>query len=98
MPSCNATILKSFARRILLILKLKYELKKASLSLTDTNAAQSVKVSTEPKKSIKPTNLLKEIIKQSAAVSFEKKQWRCTLWNCTLPTVRGVVIFIWHVS
>jgi hypothetical protein len=44
-------------------LKLKYELKKASLSLTDTNAAQSVKVSTEPKKSIKPTNLLKEIIK-----------------------------------
>jgi hypothetical protein len=56
---------------------LKYELKKASLSLTDTNAAQSVKVSTEPKKSIKPTNLLKEIIKQSAAVSFEKKQWRC---------------------
>jgi hypothetical protein len=59
-------------------LKLKYELKKASLSLTDTNAAQSVKVSTEPKKSIK-TNLLKEIIKQSAAVSFEKKQWRCTM-------------------
>jgi hypothetical protein len=57
-------------------LKLKYELKKA-LSLTDTNAAQSVKVSTEPKKSIKPTNLLKEIIKQRGG--FEKKQWRCSM-------------------
>jgi hypothetical protein len=80
--------LKSFARENTAnFFKLKYELKKA-LSLTDTNAAQSVKVSTEPKKSIKPT-LLKEIIKQSAAVSFEKKQWRCILWNCTLPTVRG---------
>jgi hypothetical protein len=55
LPSCNATILKSFARENTAnFLKLKYELKKASLSLTDTNAAQSVKVSTEPKKSIKP--------------------------------------------
>jgi hypothetical protein len=42
-------------------LKLKYELKKA-LSLTDTNAAQSVKVSTEPNRLNQP--LLKEIIKQ----------------------------------
>jgi hypothetical protein len=56
LPSCNATILKSFARENSAnFLNLKYELKKASLSLTDTNAAQSVKVSTEPKKSIKPT-------------------------------------------
>jgi hypothetical protein len=74
LSSCNATVLKSFARENTAnFLKLKYELKKASLSLTYTNAAQSLKVSTEPKKPIKPTPLLKEIIKQSAKVSFEKE-------------------------
>ena len=74
LPTCNANVLRSFARENTAnFLKLKYELKKASLSLTDTNVAQSVKVATEPKKPLKPEPLLQEIIKQSAAVSFEKE-------------------------
>jgi hypothetical protein len=74
LPTCNANVLRSFARENTAnFLKLKYELKKASLSLTDTNVAQLVKVTPEPKKQIKPEPLLQEIIKQSAAVSFEKE-------------------------
>jgi hypothetical protein len=68
-------------------LNLKYELKKASLSLTDTNAAQSVKYQLSQRNRLNQPFI--KIIKQSAAVSFEKKQWRCIQWNCTLPTVRG---------
>lgn len=74
LTTCNANVLRSFARENTAnFLKLKYELKKASLSLTDTNVAQLVKVAPEPKKPIKPEPLLQEIIKQSAAVSFEKE-------------------------
>lgn len=74
LPTCNANVLRSFARENTAnFLKLKYELKKASLSLTDTNVTQSIKVAPEPKKPIKPEPLLQEIIKQSAAVSFEKE-------------------------
>ena len=74
LPTCNTNVLRSFARENTAnFLKLKYELKKASLSLIDTNVAQSVKVAPEPKKLPKPEPLLKEIIKQSAAVSFEKE-------------------------
>jgi hypothetical protein len=87
LPSCNATILKSLLGRIL---HFETEIRaQEGFFIIDRHKCLSQSVSTEPKKSIKPTNLLKEIIKQSAAVSFEKKQWRCTLWNCTLPTVRG---------
>jgi hypothetical protein len=81
LPTCNGNILRGFARENTAnFLKLKYELKKASLSLTDTNVAQLVKVAPEKIASI-PRNdkskesepLLQEIIKQSAAVSFEKE-------------------------
>ena len=74
LPTCNANVLRSFARENTAnFLKLKYELKKASLSLTDTNVAPLVKVAPELKKPLKPEPLLQEIIKQSAAVSFEKE-------------------------
>lgn len=74
LSTCNGNILRSFARENTAnFLKLKYELKKASLSLTDTNVAQYLKVAPEQKKPIKSEALLQEIIKQSAAVSFEKE-------------------------
>jgi hypothetical protein len=79
--------LKSFARENTAnFFKLKYELKKA-LSLTDTNAAQSVKVSTEPKKSIKPT-LLKEIIKQRRRFLLKRNNGDVS-YGIALSTVRG---------
>jgi hypothetical protein len=74
LSTCNANVLRSFARENSAnFLKLKYELKKASLSLTDTNVAPLIKVAPEPKKTLKSEPLLQEIIKQSAAVSFEKE-------------------------
>lgn len=74
LPNCNANLLKSFSRENTAnFTKLKYELKKASLSLTDTNVGQLVKVAPEPKKTPNPEPLLQEIIKQSVAVSFEKE-------------------------
>lgn len=74
LPTCNANVLRSFSRENTAnFLKLKYELKKASLSLTDTNVAPIVKVVTELRKPAKTESLLQEIIKQSATVTFEKE-------------------------
>jgi hypothetical protein len=74
LPTCNANILRSFAKENSSnFLKLKYELKKASLSGKSTIVPKVEKIVAEPKKELKPEPLLKEIIKQSAAVSFEKE-------------------------
>jgi hypothetical protein len=74
LPSCNANVLRSFAKENTSnFLKLKYELKKASFSGMDTNVPAKAKIITEPKKAAKPEPLLKEIIKQSADASFEKE-------------------------
>lgn len=74
LPSCNANVLRSFAKENSAnFLKLKYELKKASLSGESTIIPKTEKIVTEPKKVPKSEPLLKEIIKQSAAVSFEKE-------------------------
>jgi hypothetical protein len=74
LPSCNANVLRSFAKENTAnFLKLKYELKKASLSGGSAIVPKAEKIVTEPKKVPKPEPLLKEIIKQSAAVSFEKE-------------------------
>jgi hypothetical protein len=45
--------------RILLIFETEIRAQEGFFIIDRHNAAQSVKVSTEPKKSIKPTNLLK---------------------------------------
>lgn len=74
LPSCNANVLRSLAKENSAnFLKLKYELKKASFSVNDTHVSIKEEVVTEPKKATKPEPLFKEIIKQSAAVSFEKE-------------------------
>ena len=74
LPSCNANVLRSFAKENTSnFLKLKYELKKASLSGAITIIPKAEKVVTEPKKAPNPEPLLKEIIKRSAEASFEKE-------------------------
>jgi hypothetical protein len=74
LPSCNANVLRSFAKENTSnFLKLKYELKKASLSGKSTTVPKTEKIVTEPKKVPKPEPLLKEIIKRSADASFEKE-------------------------
>lgn len=74
LPSCNANVLRSLAKENSAnFLKLKYELKKASFSDKDTNVSVKQEVVSEPKKPTKPEPLLNEIIKQSAAVSFQKE-------------------------
>lgn len=74
LPTCNANVLRSFARENTAnFLKLKYELKKASLSIQSTIVPKKETIAPAPKKPLKPEPLLQEIIKQSAAVSFEKE-------------------------
>jgi hypothetical protein len=74
LPICNPNVLRSFAKENTSnFLKLKYELKKASLSGKSAIVPKVEKIVTEPKKEPKPEPLLQEIIKQSAAVSFEKE-------------------------
>jgi hypothetical protein len=74
LPACNTNLLRSFARENTSnFLKLKYELKKALLAGSSTIVPKTKKEPTEPKKAIRPEPLLNEIIKQSAAVSFEKE-------------------------
>lgn len=81
LASCNSNILRSFGKESTSnFLKLKYELKKASFSEKPTIAPKSIvstepvlKVSTEPSTELSTEPFLKQIIKQSAAVSFEKE-------------------------
>lgn len=74
LPTCNANILRSFAKENTSnFLKLKYELKKASLSGKSTIVPKVTTIVAEPKKEYKPEPLLKEIIKRSAEASFEKE-------------------------
>lgn len=76
LPNCNPNQLRNFARQNMAnFLKLKYELKKALLSGTNVTSVQTEKVAEKPiiapKKQDEP--LLQEIIKQSAAHSFQKE-------------------------
>jgi len=74
LPTCNANLLRNFARENSAnFLKLKYELKKASLSGGSTIIPKEEKIVTAPKNEPVPKPLLKEIIQASAAVSFEKE-------------------------
>lgn len=74
LPTCNANLLRGFARENTAnFLKLKYELKKASLSGSSAIIPKTEKIAPEPKKVVKPEPLLKEIIQQSAAASFKKE-------------------------
>jgi hypothetical protein len=74
LPTCNVNLLRSFARENTSnFLKLKYELKKALLSGSSVIVSKTENVPTEPKKAVSVEPLLKEIIKQSSAVSFEKE-------------------------
>jgi hypothetical protein len=74
LPSCNANVLRNFAKENTAnFLKLKYELKKASLSGSSAIIPKKENIAPEPKKVVKPEPLLKEIIQQSAAASFQNE-------------------------
>jgi hypothetical protein len=74
LPSCNVNLLRSLAKENSTnFLKLKYELKKASFFSNNAIVAKSENVSQEASKPIKTEALLKDIIKQSVEVSFQKE-------------------------
>lgn len=74
LPTCNQNQLRNFAKENTAnFLKLKYELKKASLSGQSAIVPKTEKIAPEPKKEPKPEPLLQEIIQASAAVSFNKE-------------------------
>lgn len=78
LPNCNNQLIRSFSRENSSnFIKLKYELKKALMCGLDTVTPITDKKPTELKKPIekevKKEPLLKLIIQQSAAVSFEKE-------------------------
>lgn len=74
LPTCNSNLLRSFARENSAnFLKLKYELKKVLLSGKSTIVPKAEKIVALPIVEPKQEPLLKEIIKASAAVSFEKE-------------------------
>jgi hypothetical protein len=74
LPTCNSNLLRSFYKENSAnFLKLKYELKKALLNKNATIAPKVEKFIAVAKYVPVTEPLLKEIIKQSAAVSFEKE-------------------------
>ncbi|MEO8532848.1 MAG: hypothetical protein ABI441_03825 [Flavobacterium sp.] len=74
LPTCNANLLRSFAKENATnFLKLKYELKKASLSGAGAIIHKVENIVVDPPKGAKNDLLIKEIIKQSEAVSFQKE-------------------------
>jgi len=81
LPTCNSNLLRSFARENSAnFLKLKYELKKVLLSGKSTIVPKvekivAVQIASIPRNDKAPESepLLQEIIKASAAVSFQKE-------------------------
>lgn len=74
LPNCNPTLLRSFSKENSAnFLKLKYELKKASISGGNTIIQKVEKVVSEPIKEVKQDSMMQEIIKQSEELSFEKE-------------------------
>jgi len=74
LPTCSTNILRSFARENSSnFLKLKYELKKASLNGVGTIVQKVEEVVTPPKKEPENKSLIKEIIRASEEVSFQKE-------------------------
>jgi hypothetical protein len=74
LPTCNSNLLRNFSKENSAnFLKLKYELKKALLSGSVTIVPKAEKVVAVAKSEPVTEPLLKKIIKQSAAVSFEKE-------------------------
>lgn len=74
LPTCNANLLRSFAKENTAnLLKLKYELKKALMSGSGTIVQKVENIVVEQPKEVQDDSLIKEIIKQSEAVSFKKE-------------------------
>lgn len=74
LATCNPHLLRTFARETTSnFLNLKYELKKASFSEKAIITPKIEKKTTAVEFVPKPEPLLQEIIKQSAAVSFQKE-------------------------
>jgi hypothetical protein len=74
LPNCNANMLRNFAKENSSnFLKLKYELKKASLNGVGVIVQKVEKIAPEPKKEPENKSLIKEIIRESEAVSFQKE-------------------------
>nr|WP_315245146.1 hypothetical protein [uncultured Flavobacterium sp.] len=78
LPNCNANLLRSFAKENTSnFLKLKYELKKASLNGVGAIVQKVEKIEPQPKKELKKEtvnqSLIDGIIRESEALSFEKE-------------------------
>lgn len=74
LPNCNSNMLRNLQKENSAnFLKLKYELKKASMSGLSAIVSKVENIAPEPKKEVKPEPLLEVIIKQSADVSFQKE-------------------------
>ncbi|MFW0737590.1 hypothetical protein [Flavobacterium sp. T12S277] len=74
LTTCNANLLRSLSRENASnFLKLKYELKKALMSGSVTIVQKVENIVVEQPKELKDNSLIKEIIKQSEAVSFQKE-------------------------
>jgi hypothetical protein len=74
LPICSNTFLRMLQKETSTnFLKLKYELKKASMSGQSANVSKIEISATEPKKELQEEPLLDLIVRQSAAVSFQKE-------------------------
>jgi len=74
LPNCNSNMLRNLQNENPAnFLKLKYELKKASINGVNAIVPKVEKIAPEPKKEVKPEPLLESFIKKSADVSFEKE-------------------------